>query len=159
MRVDTQPRLRRKPQRLAPKTDEILAQIALHKGFLTPCAAALGISRSSLVRMFERSSKLAWACRQSREGLIDFTEQKMFQKIAEGDGKMIIFALSTIGRTRGYQLPKGTEVSFGDVSNTTISSVVVNAVPSGKFVTGPDEIQVDGRSLLGGRIVDDGKLN
>ena len=102
--------------------------------------------------MVERSSKLAWACRQSREGLIDFTEQKMFQKIAEGDGKMIIFALSTIGRTRGYQLPRGTEVNFGDVSDTMVTSVVVNAVPSGQFIEGPDDL--DGSNILGGRIID-----
>jgi hypothetical protein len=103
MSMDSQPAFRRKPQRLAPKTDEIVAQIYACKGFLTPCAAALGISRSSLVRMIERSSKLAWACKQAKEGLLDYAEQQLFKRIAAEDTRAIIFALSSpIARARGW---------------------------------------------------------
>ena len=64
--------------------------------------------------MVQRRSKLAFACRQAREGLVDFTEGKLFECISEKREKSIIFALSTLGRHRGYALAKGTELSFGD---------------------------------------------
>lgn len=112
--MDEQPDFRRKPQRLAPKIDEVQAQIYACKGFLTPCAAALGISRSSLVRMIERSSKLAWACKQAKEGLIDFAEQQLFKRIAAEDTRAIIFALSSpAARARGWGA-QGSEFSAGD---------------------------------------------
>jgi hypothetical protein len=56
-------------------------------------------------------------------------------------------------------LPKGTALN-AEVSNTMmISSVIVNAVPSGKYLAEAPgaEIEVDGRSLLGGREVIDVK--
>ena len=103
--------------------------------------------------MASNHSTVARALRDERDGLIDFTEKKLFQRVNAGDTRAIIFTLSTIGKTRGWTLPRGTEVNFGDVSNTTvIGSVVINSVPSGKFVGGPDDI--DGPNLLGGRVID-----
>jgi hypothetical protein len=64
----------------------------------------------------------------------DFSESKMFELIGEKHWPAIQFYLSTQCRDRGYVLPKGTALN-SDVSNTLmIASVVVNAVPSGKFV-------------------------
>ena len=133
------PGLRRKPQRLAPKSDEIIAQIHAHHGILSPAAKALGLSRSSLDRMVQRRGKLAMACRQAREGLVDFAEGKLFEKIREGNERCIIFALSSpIARARGWGA-QGAELVLGDAPRriTEIVITVVDAVdgrPAGQVI-------------------------
>ena len=55
----------------------------------------------------------------------------MFECISEKREKSIIFALSTLGRHRGYALAKGTELSFGDkprVNNFRITFVTPESV-------------------------------
>jgi hypothetical protein len=144
---------RRKPTRVRPSIEDALVQIKAHKGFLTPAALALRVSRGALDRMVSRSSRLSYACHQERGGLTDFAEQQLFRKIQEGNVQAICFALSSRwGQARGYA-PKGTEVNLGDTTTVMIGSVTVNAVPSGTFVGGP-ESTIEHESLTGG-IVDD----
>lgn len=124
--------LRRKPQRLAPSIDDCIAKIHQFHGLLGPAAAALGLSRSSLDRMVQRSSKLAWAVKQAREKMGDFAESKLFELIAQKDQRSIQFYLSSVHRRRGYGLQLGETIQLGD-TNTTITLKAVNiiAVPSG----------------------------
>jgi hypothetical protein len=151
--VDSQTVFRRRPQRIAPSIDEVAAKIEAHKGFLTPAAMSLGLSRSSLARMVSRSSKLSYACREAREGLLDFAEQKLFQKISDGDVRAITFALSTVGKARGYALAKGTEFNVGETVNNNhlvIQNVTIEAVPSGTMMseTRTRDLVVAGSSAL-----------
>ena len=123
------------------------------KGVLADAAAALGMARSSLARMAGNHSTVARALKDERDGLIDFTEKKLWQRVNAGDTKAIIFTLSTIGKTRGWTFPRGTELSFGDTTNNVvIGSVVIQPIKSGEFVTGPPEIEIE--SVTGG-IIDD----
>jgi hypothetical protein len=39
---------------------------------------------------------------QAREALLDLAESQLYKKIEEGDLTSIIFALKTIGKSRGY---------------------------------------------------------
>jgi hypothetical protein len=115
---------RRKPQRLAPKEAEIIAALQASHGILSPAAKALGLARSSLDRMVQRRSRLAYACRQAREGLVDYAETRLFEKIKDGDSRCIIFALSSpIARARGWG-------SSGDVNGETrqITEIVIKVV-------------------------------
>ena len=131
---------RRKPTRVRPSIEDALVQIKLHKGFLTPAAAGLGMSRGNLDRMISRSSRLAYACKEAREGLLDYTESKLFRRIEAEDTRAIIFALSTIGRARGYALARGSTLAMGDTTNVVIQKVIVQPIESGKFVDGDDEL-------------------
>ena len=126
---------RRKPTRMRPSIEDALVQIKAHKGFLTPAALALGVSRGFLDRMVSRSSRLSYACRQENESLIDFTEQKLFKRIAAEDTRAIIFCLSTLGKHRGYVLPKGTALN-AEVTNSTlvIQHVTINPVEFRPFL-------------------------
>ena len=57
----------------------------------------------------------------------------------------IIFALSTIGKSRGWTMPRGTELNFGDQNTiVVVQSVIINAVPSGEFVGDDDTHTIDG---------------
>jgi hypothetical protein len=152
--VTEQPAYRRKPTRIRPSIDEVAAQIAACKGFLTPAAAALGVSRGSLDRMVSRSSRLAWVCKQARESMVDYAESKLFKRIEADDTRAIIFCLSTLGKHRGYAMAKGTELNLGDTINAvTIGSVVIQPVRSGEFV-GSGQVTIEHESL-GGGLVDD----
>ena len=136
----SQPGLRRKPQRLAPKTDEILAQLHAHHGLLAPAAKALGLSRSNLDRMVQRRSRLAHACRQSRETLVDFTEGKLFECISGKREKSIIFALSTLDRHRGWHWRRGpssalaTSLEFNNFRITFVTPESVRAERAGQTI-------------------------
>jgi hypothetical protein len=141
--MDTQ----RWPRRSTVKPDQALQAIIDCKGILADAAKLLGMSRSNLVRMAQNSSKLARALKDQRDALVDFTEKKLFQRINEGDTRAIIYCLSTIGRTRGWVLPRGTELNVGDTTNvvtTTIQNVVVQAIPSGEFIDPDDASTIEG---------------
>jgi hypothetical protein len=125
---------RRKPTRLRPSIEDTLVQIKAHKGFVTPAALALGVSRGVLDRMISRSSRLSYACHQERGGLTDFAEQQLFKRIAAGDTKAICFALSSKwGQARGYA-PKGTEFNGGDQPRVTNFNI--------KFIT-PESLKAE----------------
>jgi hypothetical protein len=104
------PAFRQKPRRFAPSIADAEAAITRNRGFLTPASRDLGVARSVLDRMVTRSSKLAFACRQANESLLDFAESKLYENIARNDTKAIVFCLSTKGKHRGYALAKGTEI-------------------------------------------------
>jgi hypothetical protein len=106
--------------------------------------------------MVQRRSKLAWACRQSRETLVDFAESKLFEKIRDGNERCILYTLSTLGKHRGYAVAKGTELNIGDTTNL-VMSVTVQPVESGKFLDEIDEPSV----LVDGKLIDNDpeKLN
>jgi hypothetical protein len=140
------------PRRSTVKPDQALQAIIDCKGILADAAKSLGMSRSNLVRMAQNSSRLARELKDQRDALVDFTEKKLFQKISEGATRAIIYCLSTIGRTRGWVLPRGTELNVGDTANLAITSVTINAIASGTFFG--DDGQVIEQSV-NGEIVDD----
>jgi hypothetical protein len=83
--------------------------------------------------MAQNSSKLSRALKEERDALVDFTEKKLFQRISDGDTRAIIYCLSTIGRTRGWTLPKDSTLNLGDMTNNmmVVGSVIIESIPSG----------------------------
>ena len=78
----------------------------------------------------------------------------MFQEISEGDARAIISALSTIGKSRGRTLPRGTELNVRNQNTiVVVQSVIINAVPSGEFVGDDETPTIDGS--VTGKIVYD----
>jgi hypothetical protein len=81
---------------------EAASALKNHKGFITQAAKALGISRSHLHHLINRHPTVKEALTDAREEMKDFTEGKMYQKIADGDTTMIIFYAKTQMKDRGY---------------------------------------------------------
>jgi hypothetical protein len=73
-----------------------------HKGFITQAAKTLGISRRHLHYLINKHPTVKEALTDAREEMKDFTEGKMYQKIADGDTTMIIFYAKTQMKDRGY---------------------------------------------------------
>ena len=136
---DPEAGFRRYPRRSTVKPDQALAAIIECKGILADAAKMLGMSRTNLVRMCQNSSKLARELKNQRDSLLDFTEKKMWQKVSEGSERCIIYTLSTLGKSRGWVLPKGTDLNVGDTPTMIVQNVTINAVPSGEFVGDDDK--------------------
>ena len=62
---------------------------------------AIGIDRSTYYRWMD-DPDFAQSVKDAREEKIDFIESQLFRKIADGDTTSIIFALKTLGKSRGY---------------------------------------------------------
>jgi hypothetical protein len=144
---------RRRSSRACPPEAEIIAAIYAHHGILSPTAKALGLARSSLDRMVQRRSRLAYACRQARETLIDFTESKLYECISEKRERSIIFALSSpLARQRGWG--SATDEGGGGANTMLIGKVIVNAIETGKFIDADDQLTIEGESVDGGIVHD-----
>lgn len=63
---------------------------------------ALNIDRTTFYNWRNKSKKLDDKLKEVEESLVDFTESKLLEKIAEGDMTAIIFHLKTKGKKRGY---------------------------------------------------------
>lgn len=82
------------------------------KGLVSDAASYLGCDPRTVRNYFERYPTLKELCNEQREALLDFTEKKLFEKIAEGNLTAIIFFLKTQGRSRGYYERIETNTSF-----------------------------------------------
>jgi hypothetical protein len=133
---------RRIPTRNRLTPDETIAAIRANKGLLSHAADALGVSRQSVSNMVARHEKVAKAVHEAREGLLDTTEKKLFEKVEDGNLQAILFVASTLGRRRGYALEKGSMLNVGDTNNVTIQNVIIKAVPSGTFIEKPDNVKL-----------------
>jgi hypothetical protein len=123
--------LRRWPRRSAVKPDQALAAILECKGVLADAAKLLGMSRSNLVRMAQNSSKMSRVLKDTREAFVDNCEKKLGERVEAGDTRAIIFALSTLGKHRGWTLPKDVTLGLGDVTNVVVGDITIESVPSG----------------------------
>jgi hypothetical protein len=129
---------KRWPRRSTTTPNQAIAAIQKHRGVLADAALALGMARSNLARMARDNSKVARAVAQERDKFIDFTEKKLAEKVEDGNIQAIIFTLSTIGRVRGWVMPKDSTLAIGDTNSVTIQNVVIKAVPHGHFMPLPD---------------------
>lgn len=73
------------------------------RGVLNIIASNIGVSRMALYNWIQKNKGYADPILLSeRETLLDTAEDKLFEQIHKGDSKAINFALSTIGKDRGY---------------------------------------------------------
>jgi hypothetical protein len=78
--------------------------IAAYKSNLFNVARAcrqIGIDRSTFYRWMEDPG-FSQAVEEAKEEKIDFIESQLLKKIQEGDTSSIIFALKTLGKSRGF---------------------------------------------------------
>jgi hypothetical protein len=133
-----------------PQIDIVCQTLLECHGLLYPWAAKLDMTPGNLSTYIKHHPRAQEARRQARAKMGDFTESKAFELINEKHWPAIQYYLSTQCRDRGYVLPKGTTLGGETTSNVVISSVVVNAVPSGTFVGEAPQIEIDEPSVHGG---------
>ncbi|MDR1021167.1 MAG: hypothetical protein LBL73_10450 [Synergistaceae bacterium] len=103
--------------------DEIADAIIRTHGIIAKAAALLSkekseaagrkisISRSAISQRIKNNAKLQSVHDEAVEGMLDFAEDKLFQKIADGDMTAIIFYLKCKGKRRGYIERQAVELS------------------------------------------------
>jgi hypothetical protein len=69
---------------------------------ITEACKEIGIDRSTYYRWLESDRDFSKAAQDAKEEKLDFIEDKLLGKIAEGDTTAIIFALKTLAKHRGY---------------------------------------------------------
>lgn len=133
-------RVRRKPHRMRPRHDDVVAALRRCGGFYGPASQLLGISRSNLRKQVQGNSRLSKAVADLHEGALDTVEGVLWSRaVNDRDVKACGMILAARGRARGYGLLKGDEAVMGDQPNTgLVVSVTIVGFESGKFV-GDDE--------------------
>lgn len=82
--------------------NDYINAIHKHHGIITYVAEELGVHRAAVYRMRERHERVAIALNEARERMTDHVENKLMQRINEGDTTATIFYLKTQGKARGY---------------------------------------------------------
>ncbi len=77
------------------------ALIANH-GILTATAQALKITRPTLNKRLNADESLRTIQEEARHGIVDVAESKFIENVLAGKEKSILYALQTLGRSRGY---------------------------------------------------------
>jgi len=116
----------RSPSRI-PK-DIITSSILACEGNLTNAAVMLGVSYLKLSRMVDGSRDLIQLCVKAREQIVDMAEEVLKDHLRASDLKAATFALSTLGKSRGY-VPRTDH--YSEVNKT----VSVTAVDLTKLTT------------------------
>lgn len=84
------------------ETSKIVTAYEKKGGNMAATAAALGITRQALYNWRKEDKKLSAALDDVDEGILDYTESKLIEKVNEGNLTAIIFLLKTKGKKRGY---------------------------------------------------------
>jgi hypothetical protein len=84
------------------RAQKIIKAIQQSKGLLTLAAAKAGVTYSTVWRYARDFPSVKQAVEESKEGMLDLAEGKLFQAINSGNMTAIIFFLKTKGKERGY---------------------------------------------------------
>lgn len=90
-------------------------------GIITATANALNVSRQTIHNKLNADPKLREIQEEARFGIVDIAESKFIENIQAGNEKSIIYALQTLGRSRGY----GARIIVSDQS--TLDEAIENA--------------------------------
>ena len=82
--------------------EQFIKAYAEQKGFISEVCKAIGISRQTFYRWKKSDKTFNEIVGDIEEGLIDFVESKLFNRIEKEDITAIIFFLKTKGKSRGY---------------------------------------------------------
>ena len=96
-------------------TDELLKAIKNSAGIYSTIAGNLQCEWHTAKKYIESDEKALTAYNNETERVLDVTENKLFEKIKEGDTQMIKYMLSTKGRKRGYNEKIDLDVSVKEI--------------------------------------------
>ena len=73
-----------------------------NRGIISATADSLGVTRQTIHNRLNKDEKLKQLQEEERYGIVDLAESKLIANIEAGLEKSVIYALNTLGRTRGY---------------------------------------------------------
>jgi hypothetical protein len=121
--------------RTAETKQKLLTALEKNYSIVSLSCKEAGISRETYYQWRKTDEDFADKVESLKEVALDFAEQQLLKKIAEGSERSIIFFLKTKGKHRGYNLyldvnvnTKITEFKFAnsDINTIEISSDVVD---------------------------------
>lgn len=83
-------------------TEEIKAALSNTGGNIAAAARGMGMTRGGLAHRIAKSPSLRQYVADQREEFVDIAESALKQEVEDHNITAIIFALKTLGRTRGY---------------------------------------------------------
>lgn len=113
-------------------TDEdLLAALATKGPYMTEIAKAVGMKGDSVRQRFYRNERLMAAFDEAREALIDKAESNVMKAVMDGNHKMSVFVLRTLGKSRGYVMRD--EVVDPDRPKQTVVTPDLNGASDGEL--------------------------
>lgn len=85
-----------------PSNALILKRIDEHGGIIKTIAESFGVSRQAMYNWINKNPKLKEAHLNSREIFIDTAEEGLFELVKAKNERAVVYALSTLGKRRGY---------------------------------------------------------
>jgi hypothetical protein len=82
--------------------EQVIEAIQGSKGFKTVIAKRLGCSYRHVFNLINKYTTAQEALENEKEGMKDWVEGKMYQKMEAGDTSMLIFYAKTQMKDRGY---------------------------------------------------------
>ena len=73
-----------------------------NRGVISATADSLNVTRQTIHNRLNKDEKLKQLQEEERYGIVDLAESKLIANIEAGLEKSVIYALNTLGRTRGY---------------------------------------------------------
>ena len=83
---------------------KVIKAVNENNGNISVTAKTLGCERKCIYRMMENNPELKGIIAKAREVILDEAEKSLLKSIQDGNVTSIIFALKTLGRSRGYVL-------------------------------------------------------
>lgn len=80
----------------------LIEAVGKNKGNIAGAAKSLNCERTVIYRMISKNPDLKGLINKIREDILDEAEISLLERIREGNITSIIFALKTLGKSRGY---------------------------------------------------------
>ena len=136
-----------------PHLDAVCDALRSTFGLVEPAARLLQMDGGNLRKYVRTHPRCVAVQIEARAKIKDLAEAQLVQLLNAKDWRAVQFVLLTLGKDRGYTLPKGSALNTEATTNVTISSVNILPIKSGEFIGG-DQLTIEGESLTGG-VVDD----
>jgi hypothetical protein len=82
--------------------ENVLDAVGKNKGNIAGAAKSLNCDRTAIYRIISKHPDLKDLIEKIREDILDEAEISLLERIKEGNITSIIFALKTLGKSRGY---------------------------------------------------------
>lgn len=82
--------------------EDVLLALRRTNGIQAAAAILLGVHRNTIANYIRAHPEVKEEYDSQRETFVDLAEQKLFEKVKDGDWNAIRFVLATLGKNRGY---------------------------------------------------------
>ena len=103
-------------------------------------------SARSFTRRFRSKPTLAQAIAEQREALKDLAEKGIWEAVTRGERWAIMFVLTTIGKDRGWALPKNGLLTDepSQLNTVTVNNIAINGLAHDTFApAGTESVHIE----------------